>query len=126
MRNIIDKTTKKYHEKVRQDVNANNIKAARMIFKEMPRRDYTHLLDSALRVLENGFEYALAVLNFLYYYHQKLRTINHIERLNHEIRRKGQVITIFNGVDNVIRMIDSVLIEINQRTCPHKYVWRNK
>ncbi len=67
MRNILDKTPKKDREKVERDVNAifnaSSIKMARMILKEM-KDNYSHLLDSALRILENGFDDALAILSF--------------------------------------------------------------
>jgi len=93
--------------------NANSIKTARIIFNEM-KENYSHFLDSALRILENGFEDALVVLNFPLYYQKKLRTSNHIERLNGEIKRRSQVITIFNGIDNVYRIVGSVLMERNE------------
>ncbi|WP_308149551.1 IS256 family transposase, partial [Spiroplasma sp. AdecLV25b] len=106
MRNILDKTPKKDREKVERDVNAifnaSSIKMARMILKEM-KDNYSHLLDSALRILENVFDDALAILSFPLYYHKKLRTSNHIERLNREIRRREGVVTIFHGVDSVYR-----------------------
>lgn len=118
MRNILDKTPKKDREKVERDVNAifnaSSIKMARMILKEM-KDNYSHLLDSALRILENGFDDALAILNFPLYYHKKLRTSNHIERLNREIRRREGVVTIFHGVDSVYRIIGSILMEFNEK-----------
>lgn len=118
MRNILDKTPKKDREKVEKDVNtifnASSIKMARMILKEM-KDNYSHLLDSALKILENGFEDALAILNFPLFYHKKLRTSNHIERLNREIRRRESVIGIFHGVDSVTRIIGSVLIDLNEK-----------
>uniref|UniRef100_UPI0027E047D6 transposase n=1 Tax=Spiroplasma sp. AdecLV25b TaxID=3027162 RepID=UPI0027E047D6 len=48
---------------------------------------------------------ALAILSFPLYYHKKLRTSNHIERLNREIRRREGVVTIFHGVDSVYRQL---------------------
>lgn len=118
MRNILDKTPKKDREKVEKDVNAifnaSSIKIARMILKEM-KDNYSHLLDSALKIIENGFEDALAILHFPLYYQKKLRTSNHMERLNREIRRREQVITIFNGVDNVYRIVGSVLMGFNEK-----------
>ncbi len=118
MRNILDKTPKKDREKVERDVNAifnaSSIKMDRMILKEM-KDNYSHLLDSALRILENGFDDALAILSFPLYYHKKLRTSNHIERLNREIRRREGVVTIFHGVDSVYRIIGSILMEFNEK-----------
>ncbi len=147
MRNILDKTPKKDREKVERAVNAifnaSSIKMARMILKEM-KDNYSHLLDSALRILENGFDDALAILSFPLYYHKKLRTSNHIERLNREIRRREGVVTIFHGVDSVYRIIGSILMEFNEkwminrvhinmdeynnfkRTSPHMYLWRKQ
>lgn len=117
MRNILDKTPEKYKDMVRKDVNAifnaNSKTTARIIFKEMQEK-YCSTLLNALKIIETGFEDSLTVLNFPLYYQTKLRTTNHIERLNREIRRREQVITIFNGIDNVYRIVGSVLMEINE------------
>lgn len=117
MRNILDKTPEKYKDKVTQDVNAifnaNNVTIARIIFNKM-KAEYPPQLYGTLKIIELGFEDALAVLNFPLYYHKKLRTSNHIERLNREIRRRESVITIFNGIDNVNRIVGSVLMHINE------------
>ncbi len=46
--------------------------------------------------------------------HSKLKTTNYLERLNQEVRRREKVIRIFPNVDSAIRLIGSILIDINE------------
>jgi transposase-like protein len=66
----------------------------------------------AMEILENGFEDATAVLHYPEMYHVRLRTSNGIERVNGEIRRRESVIRIFPNRESVMRLIGSVLMEI--------------
>ena len=68
----------------------------------------------AMEVLENGYEDALAVLDFPEQYRTRLRTSNGMERLNGEIRRRETVIRIFPNRASVIRLIGALLMEANE------------
>ncbi len=68
-----------------------------------------------METLENGFEDATAVLQYPEMYRIRIRTTNGIERVNGEIRRRETVIRIFPNRESVVRMIGSVLMEIENQ-----------
>lgn len=65
----------------------------------------------AMEVLENAEEDILAYMDFPKAHHPQLHSTNLLERLNKEIRRRSDVVSIFPNRDSVIRLIGSVLIE---------------
>lgn len=72
---------------------------------------YQDKAQKAMRILENGFDDATAVLSLPERYRRKLRTTNMVERLNEEIRRRERVIRIFPNEESAIRLIGAFLIE---------------
>lgn len=68
-----------------------------------------------MQVPEEGFDDATTVLNLPKKYRRRLRTINGLERLNKEIRRRERVIRIFPNRESVIRLISSLLMEIDEK-----------
>ena len=46
---------------------------------------------------------------------KKLRTSNHIERLNKELKRRSKVIDVFPNQESLIRLMGAVLLEINEK-----------
>jgi len=69
----------------------------------------------AMRILEEGFEDATAVLDYPDHYRRRLRTTNGMKRLNEEIRRRERVIRIFPNRESVYRLVGAVLIEIDEK-----------
>jgi len=61
--------------------------------------------ETALRVLEDGFDDATAVLALPPKYRRRLRTTNMVERLIEEIRRRERVVRIFPTMDAARRLI---------------------
>ena len=61
--------------------------------------------ETALRVLENGFDGTTAVLALPLKYRRRLRTTNMVERLIEEIRRRERVVRIFPTMDAARRLI---------------------
>ena len=57
----------------------------------------------------------MAVMNLPLKYRKRLGTINSIERLNEEIRRRERVIRIFPNVESVVRLIGALLIEQDEK-----------
>jgi len=57
----------------------------------------------------------MAVMSLPLKYRKRLGTINSIERLNEEIRRRERVIRIFPNVESVVRLIGALLIEQNEK-----------
>lgn len=85
--------------------------------------DYGSKAAKAMELLESGFDDAAAVLALPERYRKRLRTINSVERLNQEIRRRERVIRIFPNRDSVIRLLGDLLMEIDEKwSTGHRFV----
>jgi transposase-like protein len=65
----------------------------------------------AMEVLEKAEEEILAYMVFPKAHHAQIRSTNPLERLNREIRRRSNVVSIFPNRASVVRLIGSVLVE---------------
>ena len=65
----------------------------------------------AMDVLENAEHEILAYMNFPSIHHKQIHSTNPLERLNKEIKRRANVVSIFPNRASVIRLIGSVLME---------------
>lgn len=75
--------------------------------------EYTEVASKAMECLDNGFEDAMTVLALPEGFRKYLRTSNHLERLNKELKRRSKVIGVFPNEGSLNRIIGSVLIELN-------------
>jgi putative transposase len=75
---------------------------------------YEDKAPKSMKILEQGFDDAIAVLHLPSKYRRRLRTTNALERLNQEIRRRERVIRIFPNEDSVIRLMGALLCEQNE------------
>lgn len=64
--------------------------------------------------LEENIEEGFTVCRFARSSHRKIRTINVLERVNKEIRRRTRVVGIFPNEDSVLRLTSAVLAEIHR------------
>ena len=64
--------------------------------------------------LEENIEDGLTVFSFPRKYWRKLRTVNPLERVNKEIRRRTRVVGIFPNQESCLRLITAVLQEIHE------------
>jgi len=65
----------------------------------------------AMEVLENAESDILAYMNFPVAHHPQIYSTNPLERLNKEIRRRSNVVSIFPNRSSLLRLIGSILIE---------------
>ena len=116
VRNILDKTPKKYQEglktELREMFNCDTIEQARNRRDEI-LQDYRDIAGPAMECLDNGFESAMTVMIFSQNSRKILRTSNHIERLNRELKRRSKVIGIFPNKESLLRLMGAVILERN-------------
>lgn len=65
-------------------------------------------------LLEDAEADALAYLDFPYEHHVRLRTNNVQERANEEIKRRTKVVGVFPSAESMMRLVGSVLIDVNE------------
>lgn len=115
-RNILDKTPNRYREGLRTELRemftSNTIEQARNRRDEI-LQDYRDIAEKAMECLETGFESAMTVMIFSENTRKVLRTSNHIERLNRELKRGANVIGIFPNSESLLRLMGSVILERN-------------
>ena len=118
MRNILDTAPKSIEQELyphlRAILDAPDINTARLLLKQTLEA-FEKKAPKAMQVLEEGFDDATAVLVLPEKYRRRLRTTNGVERLNEEIRRRERVIRIFPNRESAIRLIGSLLMEIDDK-----------
>ena len=119
LRNILDVMPKKDSEEQRQALRkifrANTLQQAlesRQAFEELTGGE--NRFSKALETLDSGFMDAMQYLQEPEVYHISLRTTNSLERVNREIRRREQVVSIFPNTDSAERLIGAVLMDIHE------------
>jgi transposase-like protein len=65
--------------------------------------------------LEKNIPEGLAVFDFPITHQRKIRTINGLERVNEEIRRRTRVVGIFPNEDSCLRLVSALLMEIDEK-----------
>ena len=117
-RNILDKTPSKYqkglHTELNEMYNAKDITLARKI-RDRIISDYEDIAPAAMECLDAGFESAMTAMVLPNPLRRFVRTSNHIERLNRELKRRSDVIVVFPNDDSVIRIMGSVLMDIHEK-----------
>lgn len=121
-RNIIDKMPKKYIEGIKTELNemlnCETLNEAREK-RDAIIADYSDIAESAMVCLDEGFDDAMTVMVLPKRLRKYMRTSNHIERLNRELKRRSNVIGIFPNAESINRLMGSVLIELNERKYHH-------
>ena len=114
VKNIVEKAPKKYQAGLRIELNAmfqcSDIKEARKK-RDSILQDYTDVAPNAMECLDNGFETAITVFCLPESVRKLVRTSNHIERINRELKRRSNAIGVFPNGESVIRLMGTVLLE---------------
>lgn len=113
-RNVSDKVPVRYRPGVRAELaemfGSDTLERARERCRAIAD-EYRGLAEGAVRCLEDGFESAMTVMALPKGVRRYLRTNNHLERLNKELKRRSKVIGMFPNEASLVRMMGSVLIE---------------
>lgn len=129
MRNILDETPTRFKEglksELRQMFKADTLEKARTICDSIIN-DYESVAAKAVKILEQGFEDSMTVMQLPEYMRLKLRTTNWIERLNREFKRRADVIQIFPNGESVLRLMGALAIEYNDELSIKPHVFTEK
>ena len=118
IKNIVEKAPKKYQAGLRIELNAmfqcSDIKEARKR-RDSILQDYTDAAPNAMECLDNGFEASITVFCLPESIRRLVRTSNHIERINRELKRRSNAIGVFPNGESVVRLMGAVLIEHHEK-----------
>lgn len=125
-RNILDKMPKKFIEGLKYELNemfdSETIEDARRK-RDSIIADYRDIAEAAMQCLDEGFEDSMTVMVLPVRLRKYMRTSNHLERLNKELKRRSNVIGIFPNTDSLNRIMGSVLIELNEKRSAAKRIF---
>lgn len=115
-RNILSHAPSKYqkaiHAELTEMYNCTTMEEARKKCDSIIA-EYSDIATKAMECLDNGFEDAMTVMALPECFRRYLRTSNHLERLNKELKRRSKVIGVFPNEGSLNRIIGSVLVELN-------------
>ncbi|MBL5769369.1 IS256 family transposase [Heyndrickxia sporothermodurans] len=119
LKNIVDTLPKKGTSEARQELKDLFRNSDLEVVRELKTRftnkyEGTKGFSKAIDILDDGFEDAIQFLSHPVGYHKHLRTTNMLERVNQEVRRREKVIRIFTNEQSAIRIIGSVLMDIEE------------
>ena len=117
-KNIVEKAPKKYQAGLRMELSAMfqsaSIKEARKK-REAILKEYAEIAPNAMECLDLGFESAMTVFCFPESIRKLVRTSNHIERVNKELKRRSNAIGVFPNGGSVIRLMGTLLLEHHEK-----------
>ncbi|ETA81163.1 IS256 family transposase, partial [Youngiibacter fragilis] len=118
IRNILSASPKglqgELKTRIQAILHAPDMGTARLLLMRV-LEEYEEKAPKAMRILEEGFDDAVAILSLPEKYRKRLRTTNSVERLNEEIRRRERVIRIFPSRESAVRLLGAVLLEIDNK-----------
>lgn len=128
LRNIFESIPKKdsqnFREKIKSIFRLSSIEEARKVKDQVleeyeDNKQYTRACKTLDEGFEDAFEYTLTGK-----VHSRLKSMNLLERLNEEIRRREKVIRIFPNTESANRLIGAILIDKHEEwiTSPKKYI----
>ena len=128
-KNILDDTPKKYQaglgSELQEMFNARTLEDARKKRNSIIA-DYKDVAEKAMECLDDGFESSMTVMALPRGIQRYYRTSNHIERLNRELKRRSKVIGVFPNETSLVRLMGSVLIELNENRQTGRKIYSEK
>jgi len=116
-RNLCDACPKavwpELHPRLRLLFTAPDLTTARWVLADL-LREFEDRAPQAMALLEDAFDDLMAVMALPSAYRKRLRTTNGVERLNEEIRRRERVIRIFPNRESALRLLGTVLQELDE------------
>lgn len=113
-KNILDRTPEKHKAGLGSELGdmfqARSMEEARGI-RDRILADYSPVAEKAMEVLDSGFEEAMTVMAVPEGLRRVLRTSNHLERHNGELKARANVIKIFPNAASVNRLMGAVIME---------------
>lgn len=110
-------TNKQRRKEIAQDIrdifNAPSLEDAQRKKMEIIKK-YEKSIPEFAKWIEPNIEECFSVFSLPREYWVKLRTVNPLERINREIKRRTDLVGIFPNKDASIRLITAVLIEIHE------------
>lgn len=100
-----------------------SLEAART-FKNQLVDKYSTLYSAMSETLDSGFEDSFQYCSMEETNYSRLKSTNMLERVNEEIRRREKVIRIFPNEASVLRLIGTILIDLNEEwmTSSRQYI----
>jgi len=91
---------------------ANRVEAERLL--DLMVKRYAAIAPKLAAWLEENVPEGLTVFDFPVEHRRRLRTINGLERLNREIKRRTRVATLFPNEPSLLRLATAVLMEVDE------------
>lgn len=98
---------------IRMIFNAPDRATAEIYLKQKVEK-YSETASALADWMEENLQEGLTVFNFPSSHHVRIRTTNHLERVNQEIRRRTRVVRIFPNEASCLRLISAILMEISE------------
>ena len=115
-RNVLSHAPAKYQKAIHAGLlemyQCKTLDEARML-RDRLIEEYAEVAGKAMECLDEGFEDAMMVMVLPEGFRKYLRTSNHLERLNKELKRRSNVIGVFPNEGSLNRIIGTVLMELN-------------
>ena len=117
-KNIVEKAPKSYQDILRSELRimfkAPDLESAQKKMQQIAD-NYRDSAERAIECLEKGFIDSMTNLQIPKRLRTEVRTSNHVERINKELKRRSNAIGIFPNDDSLIRLMGSILLEVNEK-----------
>jgi transposase-like protein len=79
-----------------------------------------------MECLDEGFEDSMTAMMLPYHLRKYYRTSNQVERINKEMKKRSKAIGVFPNTDSLLRMMGSLLIELNDSLQLKKIIFKRE